>query len=403
VLLAQVAELLALEAGSVTFADLANGGPVLLLWSENAPAAAYAAAKAALGGACTVVARNPRAFAASEGNFAWVLPAREPTAEQLGSSWGQQYLADFEWGMANNQAAASDLDPAAFNRLAVGAVYPGFDDSSVPAEWNGGTARQIARHVSDGTTYELTWELALGYTPQRQGGPTAVEMPWVQIITWNDFPEGTSIEPSAGEGGADAYAATRDFVRRWHGGESAAPEASGLALQAVEAAVAILAAHRGRAPDAMADGTDDGTAAAVGRFLDGEFAAAISLLREAGGGTGGTGGGGACSPEKTASCAGVGQVCQATPGTPEGACADVPATGGTGGGGTGGGGDHAGQCAAHDGGVACDFVELVRLTGGVLGGGGGGGAGDLGRMYCACQAQLDAAAAQGEGFCDGGV
>ena len=175
---AVVAELLALGGGADSFVDT-TGGPMVLLWSENAAAEAYAAAKAALGSACTVVARNPRAFAESDGNFAWVLPVQGASAQQLANNWGQQYLIDFEWGMANNQGA---LDPAAVNTLSMGAVYPGFDDSNVPVEWNGGTPRQIARGVNNGSsTYELTWEFALDYAPQRYWGPTAVQMDWLQV------------------------------------------------------------------------------------------------------------------------------------------------------------------------------------------------------------------------------
>lgn len=36
------------------------------------------------------------------------------------------------------------------NRLAAGAVWPGFNDTNVPATWNGGNTRLIARDVSEG-------------------------------------------------------------------------------------------------------------------------------------------------------------------------------------------------------------------------------------------------------------
>ena len=122
-----------------------GGGRVIMLWSENAPAKVHAAAKAMLGSTSTVLARNPRAYDSSDGNFAWVLPVQGPSASQLSSNWGEQYLKDFEWGMANHWDYLKDMPAASANTLSVGAVYPGFDDSKVPAEWNGGTTRRIAQ------------------------------------------------------------------------------------------------------------------------------------------------------------------------------------------------------------------------------------------------------------------
>ena len=40
---------------------------------------------------------------------------------------------------------------ASTNALMMGAVYPGFNDTRVPAYWNGGNTRLIARNVAEGT------------------------------------------------------------------------------------------------------------------------------------------------------------------------------------------------------------------------------------------------------------
>ena len=65
-----LAEIYATDNGTISFTDI-NGGPVLLLWSENVPEITYNVAKSLLSSATTVVVRNPRAYAFSDGNFAW--------------------------------------------------------------------------------------------------------------------------------------------------------------------------------------------------------------------------------------------------------------------------------------------------------------------------------------------
>jgi len=275
-----LASLLAADSSrSVALKDGVSGGLVLLLWSENAPSQVYDAAKATFGTDCTVLARNPRAYSSSEGNFAWVNPASVQDAEStLETNWGEQSLKDFEWGMANTQQATV---PPSMNTLSMGAVYPGFDDSKVPESWNGGITRQISREVTAGSSYDLTWEHALSYMPQRYGGPVAVNMPWVQIVTWNDFPEGTAVEPTAGgSAGLAAYNATFHFTRRWHGDLAVAEGAS---TQAVNAAVGILSANR--IASACVSNCFDlvfqnkiQVFRAVSQFLDGHFIAALSVL-----------------------------------------------------------------------------------------------------------------------------
>ena len=130
--------------------------------------------------------------------------------------------------------------------------------------------------MESGTTYDLTWESALSYTPQRYGGETVVEMPWVQIITWNDFPEGTAVEPrSGGVAGVVQYNASFDYARRWHGSSSSSSSSSPGPLpedtptQAVNAAVGILRARRAQ---------DGRAAAAAAHFVDGNFTSALAAL-----------------------------------------------------------------------------------------------------------------------------
>jgi hypothetical protein len=68
----------------------------------------------------------------------------------------------------------------AVNEIVFGGVTPGFDDSPV---WGWGTtARKAPRY--DGKRFDLTWQMSLAHN---------VDI--IQIITWNDWNEGTQIEP----------------------------------------------------------------------------------------------------------------------------------------------------------------------------------------------------------------
>ena len=183
--------------------------------------------------------------------------------------------------MANSQ---SSVTAAERNTLYVGSAYPGFDDAHVPASWNGGHTRRLAYNTSRGTTYELSWEHALGFTPRRYGGTLDVMMPMMQLVTWNDYPEGTAIEPRAPPaaaeanaphgvgpgGGFAAFEATRGFIRRFRGEPPTHADDEPIA-EAVRAAAAIFAARR--------QGRTD-TTAAESLLLSGAFGAAARRVPE---------------------------------------------------------------------------------------------------------------------------
>jgi hypothetical protein len=79
------------------------------------------------------------------------------------------------------------------------AVAPGFDDRRIRTP---GTVVPRA----DGATYEATWAAAL-----------AVDPPWVVIASWNEWHEGSEIEPSR-ELGTRYLDATRAWAQRFRGG-----------------------------------------------------------------------------------------------------------------------------------------------------------------------------------------
>ena len=271
-----------------TSEESANGAgshEVVFVWSEHDPELdVFDTIRAALTDGTLLLARNAVNFAAADGNFLWLKPmvdgetsSREAPPEAY---WGEMYLIDSEWLMTNDQGS---LPVAERNTLLVASAYPGFDDRKVPASWNGGKPRLIARNTTAGNTYDRTWERALDFQPHRYGTEVTLQQPWVQIITWNDWPEGTAIEPTTT---MEAFAATAVYSRRWKGHAFAEPdEIAGVhsAMQtAVHVAAAILGARR------VADSRSDGGTIedAIKLFLDGAFESAASRLDLSGQGSG---------------------------------------------------------------------------------------------------------------------
>ncbi|MBV8208360.1 MAG: hypothetical protein JO041_16365 [Acidobacteria bacterium] len=106
-----------------------------------------------------------------DGFYAWVQPGAEGWARD-GSNWGHDYLEDFYRRMSSQFP----------DKLAVGAAWPGFDDSQ--AAWSRN------RHISSrcGRTFDESLHLYRRY----YGG--SHPLPFLLIETWNDYEEGTAIE-----------------------------------------------------------------------------------------------------------------------------------------------------------------------------------------------------------------
>jgi hypothetical protein len=112
-------------------------------------------------------AKNWGAF---DGYYAWVSPGKKGWAHD-GSNWGRSYLEDFYSRLAGEP-----------DKIAVGAAWPGFDDSK--AEW--GQGRKIDARC--GKTLEDSLNLYRRYFPANH------PLPFLMIVTWNDYEEGTAIE-----------------------------------------------------------------------------------------------------------------------------------------------------------------------------------------------------------------
>jgi hypothetical protein len=114
----------------------------------------------------------PQQYSADfDGDFAWVHPGPKGWSTD-GSEWGKQYLEAFYQKMQHQHQ----------DKIAVGGVWPGFDDSK--ASW--GLNRHMDRRC--GGTFEDTLQVF------RQYDDGSFHMPFLLIATWNDYEEGTQIE-----------------------------------------------------------------------------------------------------------------------------------------------------------------------------------------------------------------
>lgn len=112
---------------------------------------------------------HPQAF---DGFYPWVNPGAEGWKAD-GSNWGQSYLDDFYHTMATKYS----------DDIVVGGAWPQFDDSR--ASWS------LNRHMSArcGQTFHDT------FNEWKKFFPAGQVIPFVMIETWNDYEEGTAIEP----------------------------------------------------------------------------------------------------------------------------------------------------------------------------------------------------------------
>lgn len=120
-------------------------------------------------------AKYPNAF---DGFYAWVQPGKDGWARD-GSHDGEDYLEDFYKTMKQNHP----------DKIAVGAVWPGFDDSR--ASWS--RNRHMAYRC--GKTFEDTLRVFRHFYANDNPAP------YLLIVTWNDYEEGTDIERSIGHCG----------------------------------------------------------------------------------------------------------------------------------------------------------------------------------------------------------
>ena len=106
-----------------------------------------------------------------DGFYAWVHPDHG-WAKSDGKDWGEGYLNYFYSKMSSRY----------HEKLAVGAAWPGFDDSK--ASW------RRNRHIDPrcGQTFDDSLRVFRRY--YNDSNP----LPFLMVVTWNDYEEGTAIE-----------------------------------------------------------------------------------------------------------------------------------------------------------------------------------------------------------------
>jgi hypothetical protein len=139
------------------------------------------------------IGRNVINFDLFDGNMEWFAYLNSDQSNT--SNWGEQHFQDSDWLMARQESNGLK-DIRSVNPFKLGSAYPGFDDRNVPNYWNSGNHRFFTRNADDGETMSLTWDKHINYTSKRLGGDLDISADWIQLVTWNDFPEGTSVEPS---------------------------------------------------------------------------------------------------------------------------------------------------------------------------------------------------------------
>ena len=107
-------------------------------------------------------------FDVADGYFFWVGNFDEKTSSNTMEFYEKQYQSFYRQATADK------------SKVLFGSVMPGFDDTPV---WGWGDGARIAPRY-DGDRMEKSWENAIGD-----------DIDCVQIVTWNDWNEGSQIEP----------------------------------------------------------------------------------------------------------------------------------------------------------------------------------------------------------------
>ena len=110
------------------------------------------------------------------GRFAWVQPAAYDPVKQFW--WGSNTSASPTY--LDNFYSAAIANPT---QLAIGGIWKGFDDNN--ASWSGN--RVIAQQCGQ-VLLNTANEISKYY------GGSKPQIPYVQVITWNDYEEGTAVE-----------------------------------------------------------------------------------------------------------------------------------------------------------------------------------------------------------------
>lgn len=134
-----------------------------------------------------------------DGFYDWIWLSGPRSADGVYSVWME--TADLEAVAANREQQAAALLGSGGAVFRMAGVWPGFDSRGC---WGFGGEPQYATRA-DGDTYRRQWDRAAAQVAEI-----------VQVVTWNDWFEGTAIEPTAEEG-FRYLELTRERVSAWKG------------------------------------------------------------------------------------------------------------------------------------------------------------------------------------------
>jgi hypothetical protein len=186
------------QFSSFHFKDEVTSKPVLITWAQLFPQLYHQTIDQLYENNVIHMVRDDSEFKLSDGNMEWV-NYLDPGHSPIGNTvyWGEDYYDNFHRTIAHQDSTIAFGDR---NYICMGAVWPGFDDHNAPWRENYPVGRWISRNVIEGETMALTFDKlnSTNYVPGALGN-VKVEMPWIQVATWNDWPEGTSIEPASNQ------------------------------------------------------------------------------------------------------------------------------------------------------------------------------------------------------------
>lgn len=199
---------------------LRDGRPVFSVFPhKNNPDEFRAALDTAFGpdGADLVWSGAPRGKG-ENGCYAWVQP--DPDTVHLDSPYCWSDPDNVGLRFLESIYAAANAKGSGCEYVMHG-VWPGFNNQFVSWAWapdpNAAYIRPcvIVRENSKGNTLDLTWRALLDYLERRAKGDASarVPAPLIQLVTWNDYAETTTLEPTLDYGRAPLEMCRKHLAR----------------------------------------------------------------------------------------------------------------------------------------------------------------------------------------------
>ncbi len=139
--------------------------------------------------------------------YPWIQPDKDAVDLSSSYTWQNPDNVGDAWLTQLYHSASSLKQPPEYM---MAGVWPGFDDQLVSWAWNADPEnpkirpRVMCRETTRGNTLELTWQVYLAYLAAwaRHDATARVPVPLIQLVTWNDYAEASTVEPTRDYGEA---------------------------------------------------------------------------------------------------------------------------------------------------------------------------------------------------------